>query len=127
MKACYTALVAAGAALTFAEPAFAVGPPAGVTMGPPAFVTHGPPAFVTQGPPPGVTQGPPAQALAHSPVGVPPGKPADPSTIGTTVRESARANRAALDHANAQAFAHANANAGLVVEETTTPTPPATP
>jgi hypothetical protein len=119
MKTCYTALIAAGAVLTLAEPAFAVGPPAGVTMGPPAFVTHGPPA--------GVTQGPPAHALAHIPAGVPLGKPADPSAVGTTVRDSARANRAALDHANAQAFAHANANAGLVMEDTTTPTTPTTP
>jgi len=49
------------------------------------------------------------------------------STIGTTVRDSARANRAALDHANAQAFDHANANArpGEVRAPATT-APPAT-
>lgn len=116
MKAIHTALVAAVAGLLLAEPAFAAGPPAGVPMGPPAFVT--------QGPPPGVTQGPPPQALAHIPAGVPLGKPADPSTVGSTVRDSARANRAALDHANAQAFEHANANSGLVKVETTTTTTP---
>jgi hypothetical protein len=70
------------------------------------------------GPPPGVTHGPPPAALAHIPAGVPLGKPTDPSTIGPTVRDSARANRAALDHANAQAFENANANAGLIKEET---------
>jgi hypothetical protein len=36
------------------------------------------------------------------------------------VRDSARANRATLDHANAQALENANANAGLIKEETTT-------
>ena len=112
MKARYTALVAASAFL-FAGEAFAAGPPAGVTMGPPAFVT--------MGPPPGVTHGPPPQALAHIPAGVPLGKPTDPSTIGPTVRDSARANRAALDHANPQAVANANENAGLNPPPATTP------
>jgi len=113
MKASRTALIATGAVLLSAGAALAAGPPAGVTMGPPAFVT--------MGPPPGVTHGPPPHALARIPVVVPLGKPTDHSTIGTTVRDSARANRAALDHASAQAFEHANANAGLVKEE-----PPAT-
>ena len=113
MKTSRKAIIATGAVLLSAGAAFAAGPPAGVTMGPPPFVT--------MGPPPGVTQGPPPHALAHIPVGVPLGKPADHSVIGTTVRDSARVNRAALDHANAQAFDHANANAGLVKEE-----PPAT-
>ena len=118
MKARHIALVASGAVLMFAEPAFAVGPPAGITGGPPAFVTLGPPA--------GVTHGPPAQAISHIPAGVPLGKPTDPSAIGTTVRDAARANRAALDHADAQAFEHANANAGLVTAQTT-PTTTTTP
>ena len=120
MKASHAARIAAGAVLLFAEAAVAAGPPAGVTMGPPPFVT--------MGPPPGVTHGPPPVALAHIPAGVPLGKPTEPSAIGTMVRDSARANRAALDHANAQAFDPANANAGLVKEEppattTTTATP----
>jgi hypothetical protein len=117
MKTRHIALIATGAVLVFAESAFAAGPPAGVPVGPPAFVTLGPPPAVTTGPPPGVALGPPPVALTHIPSGVPLGKPVDPSTIGTTVRDSARANRAALDHANAQAVANANENAGLVPPE----------
>lgn len=110
---CVTPAVAAGppagvpmgppASVTMGPPAsVTMGPPASVTMGPPSSVTMGPPAGVTMGPPAGVTMGPPAAAMAHIPNGVPLGRPADVSnmgtnassgdTIGSTVSASASAN-----------------------------------